>query len=176
LLNLKKEMMTKIFCLLLLALALLSTTQAQSPSRKDKQQAQRTQIKNLVDSQHYVFNAQMALPMAGHSRQLTGDYYDLEVGKTTIISYLPFFGRAYSAPIDPAKGGIQFTSKKFDYTATPKKSGGWNVLIKPKDLQDDWQLSLDITIDGYATLQVNGGNRQPISFTGVIVASKKNPL
>jgi hypothetical protein len=164
----------RIYGLLLLSFVLLSTTQAQSPSKKDKQQAQRTQIKDLVDSQHYVFNAQIAMPISGRTFQLTGDYYDLEIGKTTILSYLPYYGRAYSAPLDPARAGIQFTSKNFDYTATAKKNGGWDVLIKPKDVQDDWQLSLNITTDGYATLQANGGNRQPISFTGTIGPPQKH--
>ncbi len=160
--------------ILLLFLIIGAAAPAQSPSKEEKQQAQQAQIKALVDSQHYTFDAQIAMPMNGHTVQLTGEYYDLEIGKTTILSYLPYYGRAYSAPLDPARAGIQFTSKDFDYTATPKKKGGWDVLIKTKDMQDAWQLSLNITADGYATLQVNGGNRQPISFSGTIVPTKQH--
>lgn len=148
--------------ILLLLLGFGATAHAQS------------RIRSLVDSQRYTFDAQIAMPMTGHTIQLTGDSYDLEISKTTIVSYLPFFGRAYSAPLDPARAGIQFTSKDFDYTATPKKKGGWDVLIKTKDMQDAWQLSLNITADGYATLNVTGGNRQPISFTGTIVPTKQH--
>jgi hypothetical protein len=123
-----------------------------------------------VDSQHYVFNAQMAMPLGGRTLQLTGDYYDLKITKDIISSNLPYYGRAYSAPLDPAKAGVQFTSKKFDYKSIPRKKGGWDILIRTNDMQEDWQLSLTITQDGYANLQVNGGSRQGISFTGMIDA------
>jgi hypothetical protein len=158
--------------LLLLSFALLSVAYPQSTSKNDKQEAQRTKIKDLVDSQRYTFEAEMVMPARGRSRPLTGDSYDLQIGKTAIVSYLPYFGEAYSAPLDPTRAGIQFTSKKFHYTAIPKKDGGWNVIIKTDDLQDDWQLSLSISVDGYASLQVNGGNRQSITFTGRIAAPK----
>ena len=160
--------------IILLLFVVAGTTHAQSPSKKERQQARQLQIRSLVDSQHYTFNAEIAMPMTGRTIQLTGDSYDLEIGSASILSYLPYFGRAYSAPLDPARAGIQFTTKNFEYTATPGSGGGWNVLIKTKDLQDAWQLSLNITADGYATLQVTGGNRQPISFSGTIVPTKEH--
>jgi hypothetical protein len=138
---------------------------------QDKKAAQRALINALIDSQSYVFQAQTAMPMGGRVRQLTTDY-DLTVGKESIVSYLPYFGRAYSAPIDPSQGGIQFTSKNFSYSAEPGKKGGWNIQIKPKDAGDVQQLSLSVSEDGYATLQVISTSKQAISFHGVIAAKK----
>ncbi len=126
-------------------------------------------IAALVSSQNYVFTAQSAMPMSGPVRQLSSDY-NLKVSKTSIISSLPYFGQAYVAPMDPTKGGIQFTSKDFEYTATPRKKGGWDVLIKPKDYKDVQQMSLNISEAGYTTLQVTSANRQSISFNGYITA------
>ncbi len=139
--------------------------------KADKQAEKAAMIKNLVDSQRYVFKAQSAMPMSGRTRQLTSDY-DLKVTHDQVVSYLPYFGRAYSAPIDPNQGGIQFTSKDFDYTRTTGKKGGWDVQIKPKDYRDVQQLSLNISETGYATLQVTSTSRQPISFYGYITAIK----
>jgi len=155
--------------LLFIAAPLLLPAQS---SKADKQAAQKTAIKQLVESQNYDFKAQSALPMSGRTRQLTGGDYDLRVTKETIVSYLPYFGRAYTAPIDPSKGGIQFTSKDFDYTIANGKKGGWDIQIKPKDYQDVQQLSLSISEDGYANLQVTSTSRQPISFYGTITAIK----
>jgi len=140
-------------------------------TKQEKQAAKAAAIKNLVDSQTYVFVAQTALPMSGRTRQLTTDY-DLRVTKSSIVSYLPYFGRAYQAPIDPTKGGLQFTSKDFEYTATPGKKGGWSIQIKPKDYRDVQQMTLSISDNGYGTLQVISTNRQPISFNGYIQAPK----
>lgn len=137
----------------------------------DKKAEKRAAIKNLVESQHYDFRAQTVMPMGGRSRQLTTEY-DVRVTKEIIVSYLPYFGRAYSAPIDPTKGGIQFTSKDFGYTISDGKKGGWDVLIKPKDNRDVQSMSLSISDDGYATMQVISSQRQPISFYGDIVAIK----
>lgn len=146
-------------------------TQAQTtPSKQDKKAENVAMIKNLVDSQNYVFIAQTANPMSGRLRQLTSEY-DLKVTQTAIVCYLPYFGRAYTAPIDPSQGGIQFTSKDFDYKATPRAKGGWDVQIKPKDNRDVQQMSLSISTDGYASLQVTSTNRSPISFNGYIKAT-----
>ena len=163
---------------ILLATSLLVILSLHHPSegfaqstKAEKQAAKTAAIKNMIDSQSYVFKAQSATPMSGRNRQLTSDY-DLKVTKDKLVSYLPYFGRAYSAPIDPSQGGIQFTSKDFDYTTTPRKKGGWDIQIKPKDYRDVQQMSLTISEDGYASLQVTSINRQPISFSGYITAVK----
>ena len=161
--------MKGIFALLIFLTPFVTSAQS---GTEDKKAAKLAAIKNMVESQNYIFKAQSASPMGGRVRQLTTDY-DLKVTKETIVSDLPYFGRAYSAPMDPSKGGIQFTSKNFDYTLTPGKKDGWSVLIKPKDYSDVQQMTLTISSTGYASLQVISTNRQPISFNGTVVAPKK---
>jgi hypothetical protein len=158
---------------LLLSLMILPFVAGAQSDPTDKKAVKLAAIKNRVESQNYVFKAQTVMPMSGRTRQLTSDY-DLKVTKESIVSDLPYFGRAYSAPIDPTKGGIEFTSKDFDYTLTPNKKDGWTALIKPKDYRDVQQMTLNISSTGYATLQVTSTNRQPISFNGIIVAPKQN--
>jgi hypothetical protein len=160
--------MKSLFALLLLLP--FTATLAQS-NAEDKKAAKQAAIKNMVEGQNYVFQAQQALPLGGRTRQLTTEY-DLKVTKESITSYLPYFGRAYTAPIDPTKGGIQFTSKDFDYTLTPNKKDGWTAVIKPKDNRDVQQMTLNISSEGYTSLQVTSVNRQPISFSGIVVAPK----
>lgn len=165
------NVLKKTFPLLFIAAGIPFFLHAQS-SKADKAAERRAAIKQLVESQHYDFKAQSALPMSGRTRQLTTGDYDLKVTKEAIVSYLPYFGRAYTAPMDPSKGGIQFTSKDFNYTMTPGKKGGWDVRIVPKDYGDVQSLSLSISEDGYANLQVTSTNRQAISFYGTIAAIK----
>ncbi|HEX9508930.1 MAG TPA: DUF4251 domain-containing protein [Puia sp.] len=164
-----KNLLKKTFFFFILALLSQSTLLYAQSTKADKQAEKAAGIKNLVDSQNFVFKAQSAMPMSGRTRQLTSDY-DLKVTKDQIVSYLPYFGRAYTAPIDPSQGGIQFTSKDFDYTVEARKKGGWDVQIKPKDYRDVQQMSLSISENGYATLQVTSTNRQAISFYGYITA------
>jgi hypothetical protein len=124
------------------------------------------EIKKIVESQNYIFKAQMVYPQSGSSRSLTSDY-DLTITRDTIISFLPYFGRAYSAPVDPTKGGIKFTSTDFEYKPT-KDGKSWGITIKPKDAPDVQQLYLDIFDNGNATLRVTSTNRQSISFNGYV--------
>jgi len=128
--------------------------------------------KQLVESGRYVFIPQSALPLSGHVRQLTPDY-NLVVTKDTLEAYLPYFGRAYSAPVNTTDGGIQFVSTSFEYTATPRKKSGWDISIKPKDYREVQQMQLSVSETGYASLQVISTNRQAISFNGYITEVKK---
>lgn len=128
------------------------------------------EMKRIIESQNYIFKAQMVNPLGGGSRQLTPEY-DLSITKDTIISYLPYFGRAYTAPIDPTEGGIKFTSTHFEYKS-PKDGKGWEITIKPNDVRNVQELYLTIFDNGNATLQVTSTDRQSISFNGYVIEGR----
>lgn len=153
--------------LVLIMAAGLYPAALQAQNKEDKQ----TQVKNIVTSQNYVFKALTALPVSGRIRQLNTDF-DLRVSKDTIVSYLPYFGRAYSAPMNPSESPLSFTSTQFDYKVTSKKKRGWDVVITPRDLPDPRQIYLSIFDNGTASLTVTSNNSQSISFNGYITAKK----
>lgn len=130
-------------------------------------------IMNMINAKSYTFKAQNAMPQRGSTVFLTGEY-DLKVSKDTVTAYLPYYGQAYSAPIDPNKGGIKFTSTDFNYT-TEKKKRGWDITITPKDVRDTdvRYLFLSISNDGYGSLRVFSNNRDGITFSGQIVPRKR---
>ncbi|MCC7401560.1 MAG: DUF4251 domain-containing protein [Chitinophagaceae bacterium] len=132
-----------------------------------------TDINHLVHSGKYVFIAQYAIPMSGRTINLTPDN-ELIVSKDSLISYLPYFGRVYQAPMDPGESGTSFTSVKFNYKITKSKKDGWDIRMATKDQPDNYQLSLHISSAGYATLQVTNTFRQPISFNGYIREKNKS--
>lgn len=123
-------------------------------------------LKTILGSKTFVFKAQSAWPLQGKVVQLTPGY-DMKLLQDSINTYLPYYGRAYSAGYG-TEGGINFTSKKFDYKLKEKSSGGWEITIKPSDARDVTELTYSISANGYATLQVISTNRQAISFYGVI--------
>jgi hypothetical protein len=126
-------------------------------------------VKNIVESKNFIFKAQSVAPMAGRIIPLTSDY-DVVVNSNKVVSYLPYFGRAYSAPIN-SEGGIKFTSTRFDYTQSMKKDK-WEVRIRPRDVTDVQDMYLTIFDNGRASLRVNNTNRQNISYDGYIVEGK----
>lgn len=124
-------------------------------------------VKEYIDGRNFVFKAQSAMPVGGRTIQLTSEY-DLRVNGDTLIVYLPYYGRAYVAPMDPSKGGINFTSTSFDYTVSQGKKGNINIAITPKDNRDVRQMFISTSESGYASLQVTSNNRQAILFNGYI--------
>ena len=161
----------RIFFLLAVVFTGLNTASGQS-SKKERQAAKTAEIKKMVDAGNYVFKANYANPMRGGQRTLTSEY-DLKVSKDTIAAFLPYFGRAYVAPTDPTKGGIEFTCTNFDYTTKQAKNGNWDIVIKPKDknlneMTDVQSMRLSVTASGYASLSVTSSNRDAITFEGYI--------
>jgi hypothetical protein len=136
-------------------------------SRAQSATAQAAAIKTLVDSGNFIFHAQSATSMSGSIRQLETDY-TVTVTKGKVTVDLPYFGQADAPPSDPTDLSIQSTFTVFDYTMTPGKKDGWNVLIKPKGDRTVQQITLNISSAGYIGAHVMARNKQPMNFTGVI--------
>lgn len=153
--------------LVLLAFVLL----AASSTAVHAQDLDKSVVQNIIQTKEFVFKAQSVTPMSGMTRQLTTGY-DVRFLGDSIVAYLPYFGRAYSAGYGEG-GGIDFTSTKFEYKLNERRKGGWDVSIKPQDVKDVQIMNFSISENGYATLQVNSNNRQPISFYGYIVERKR---
>ena len=124
-------------------------------------------VQNLVDRQRFVFVAQTVLPMNGRSRQITPDY-NMAVTTDSVVTDLPYFGRAFTAPVNPTEGGIRFTSTNFEYKVSENKKGKWDIVIRPKDATGVREVNMTIFENGSATVQVASNNRQPISYNGYI--------
>ena len=149
---------------------LLSTFAVANAQEKNETSAQQ-----LIESKNFVFKAESVNPTRGRFRQLTSEY-DLVVAVDTVVAFLPYFGRAYSAPISPSEGGIKFTSSDFEYAVKKvdkKKKSSWEVFIRPKNAHDVQELYLTIFDNSRATLRVNSVNRESISFNGYIVKGKE---
>ena len=140
-----------------------STTQSIAEKR-----AKAEEISKKITDFKFLFKANYAYPL-GYKSIYLSPYYDVKVSKDTIQAYLPYFGRAYVAPIHSDDSGIKFTSTKFEYKITNgKSSGNWFVEIKTQDTNRDFSLFFDIWENGSARLEVTNPNRQPISFQGYI--------
>src|SRR5687767_9865112 len=147
-----------------LLVVLATIIQAQEKKEPSTQQ--------IVESKNYIFKAESVNPQRGRFRQLTSEY-DVVVTSDTVTAYLPYFGRAYSAPINPSEGGIKFTSSDFEYTVEKKKRRSWQIMIKPKDASDIQAVYLTIFDNNKATVRVNSLNRESISFNGYIIEGKE---
>lgn len=171
--------MKKLIMLLFGAAIMLSAgdTALGQSTRAEKKAAKAAEIKNLILSKKYTFKANFAYPLTGTSIPLTSNY-DVKLSNDSLNIYLPYYGRAFVAPMDPTKGGIMLETTRFTYKAEQNKKGGWDISIDildnyPAGASDVRQLRLNISPDGYANLRVICLNRQPISFNGSITIPDK---
>lgn len=173
--------MKKLRNTLLVALSLLT---CQVFAQTDKE----TTIK-IIAAKNYVFTANNAIPTGsmelnkalskmsggqGAGRiNLSGSQYDLTVTPDSVIAYLPYYGRSYSGNPSATDGGIKFKSKKFSYTSTKNKKGNYSIRIKTNDLSaENYDLTLNISTNGYASLMASSTNKQPITFDGYLEEPK----
>lgn len=136
-----------------------------------EQQAKANAFIEKIERGNYVFHPTDARPMIGRSIILNYDYH-LKVSKDTIDAYLPYFGRSFTVPADPKDISIEFVSTNFTYSENKKENGTHEIKIEPKDITNSQNegivLLLSISPSGYATLNAQPINRQPISFYGTV--------
>jgi len=144
----------------------------------------------IIGEKNYTFVANSAIPMSnmdisrvlasmpgamgGGMINLSGNQYDFKVTKDSVVAYLPYYGRAFNAPLDPNEGGIKLTSKDFSYKESVGKKGGYTIQISTNDIRkENFRFTLSVSTNGYATLIASGNNKQPITFNGYLSESKK---
>lgn len=119
----------------------------------------------------------MAGPPTGSTINLNTDNYDLRITPDSLISYLPFYGRAFNGTSyggSNDESGYKFTSTKFTYETIKGRKKGWNIAIQTKDVKDNVQMNLSISEGGYATLSIVSINKQSITFNGYLKEAKKS--
>src|SRR6187549_524274 len=122
----------------LIVLILITSLSAFAQDKKNETD-KNSGIKELIDSKRFVFIAESVTPQRGGLKILSTEY-TLTVSPDTIVCDLPYYGRAYVAPMNTAEAGIKFTSMKFEYTVKDKKKKGWNINIKTTDQPSSVQM------------------------------------
>ena len=154
-----------ILTLFTLSIFLFSCATSQTAAEKAKKASR---LDKQIENLDFNFVANIAYPQGFQSIHLTA-LYDVTVSPDTIIAYLPYFGRAYRAPINSDEGGIKFKSTDFDSKVEPgKKYGEWHVTINTKDTSRPFTLYFHLWNNSTARLDVTDQDRQSISFQGAI--------
>lgn len=135
-----------------------------SEAKKREKEALRQQVKELVESNAFTIDVDRALPMGGRSINLTGSY-TLELRHDSALVYLPYYGRAYIAPIGGG-GGIEANDLMEDFVLDNDKKGNIEMEFKVSGEGDRYRFIVTIYTNGKATIRVTPQNKQGISFHG----------
>ena len=152
----------QIFMLLLALLVGLPTLSAQS--KQEKKEQKKEAVKKLIASENYKIDVRTAMPMRGRSIPLTSPY-SLEIRNDSVISYLPYFGRAYSIPYGGGDG-LNFRAPLKEYDMKMDKKGNAVIEFVARNTVDRYEFRAKVYMNGEASINVNMQNRQSISFQG----------
>lgn len=141
------------------------------------------QITNAISNRQFTFVAEQALPQDYSFAQILNNTntlsllqlsndYQITVNPTRIEVDLPFFGRAYQAPIPSDKGGFKSVINHFKYDySKASKNGFINIRITPKNDKELEFITLKVSENGKTIVTVVSNQKQPMSFLGTIKIS-----
>ena len=129
-------------------------------------------IRKILEEKRYSFEPTSMTPMRGSTRQITGGF-SLDVQGDTLRVYLPYIGRAYSAPYGSSDAGYDFTSTNYEYEIKEGKKKSYNVTMKVKDRSASTTFYFTIYDNGSASLRANSSDKQDIAYNGYIKEPKQ---
>ncbi|MDR1675143.1 MAG: DUF4251 domain-containing protein [Tannerella sp.] len=137
-----------------------------SSSRATAVNEQAQAVKQQIESRQYKISVNRMVPVKGPSQYLTSSY-SLTVRGDTVISYLPYFGQAYSIPYGGGKG-LNFESVITDYSLSYDRKGTARISFRTRSENDVLLYRTEIFDNGSSSIRVTSNNRQAISFYGTL--------
>ena len=153
-----------ILFVMVLVLVVAGCSSLTSAEKAERQAALQRAVAGALDSRHYKIAVRTMYPTRGMPKQLTYGY-SLEVKGDTLVSYLPYFGRAYSVPYGGGKA-LNFTALIGSYKAEMVKNDRTRISIFVNNEEDDLTYVLTVFDNGQTSIDVRAGEREPISFNG----------
>ena len=119
-----------------------------------------------------VVNVMNSIPGGSSSRILNLDSgYTIEIRSDELEVTLPYFGRMYTANLDPSKNSYRFTTKDFTVDRKEGKKGSTVFTIVANDQQNIRSINMEVFKNGKTYVWIDSNDRQPISYDGYITAN-----
>ncbi|HNR27533.1 MAG TPA: DUF4251 domain-containing protein [Bacteroidales bacterium] len=136
---------------------------AYSQSEKEEQ------VKAIVESGSFVIRFDRVNPATGRSITLS-PFYEMSYDSTRVSCYLPYFGRSYTAPMDPRKLAIELTDKEVEPEISFNPRRGYTLVFTARTETNELiTFYLRISLSGMTTLSINSSSRQSITYLGDLI-------
>lgn len=123
----------------------------------------------LLHSKNFEFSANSMFPMGQAPKNIVGSGYSVTFSPEKIISYLPFYGRAYSGMAMNLKNGMQFSGVPEIFTVV-KTDNHFEVTTRVKSNTEIYKLFLTVNDSGAATLIITTNRFGTIKYNGEVLA------
>ena len=159
--NMRKILITSVMALTAWVM-LVGCATAEERAARAAEQAKA--VKTALQERNYQIAVNRMYPSRGASK-IVSSGYSVEVRNDSLISYLPYFGRAYDVPYGGGNG-LNFSAPIRNYKESQTKSDLRHIEIDVKNDEDTYLYTLDIFDNGSADINVRSRQREPISFSG----------
>lgn len=139
-------------------------------SKKELKEQKALEVKELINSGRYTIEVDRAIPMNGKQVNLTS-MYNLELRGDSAVSYLPYFGRAYTAPYGGGNG-LRFDESIKDLELSYDKKGTAKVKFSVRTSEDNYTFNVQVFSNASAIINVTPVNKQGITFYGDLILKK----
>lgn len=160
--------MKRVILLILVAIsaAILLSRCATSEEKAAQMAELSANVTNALNNRDYKIAIDRMYPMRGSSRHVSFGY-SVEVRNDTLVSYLPYFGRAYNVPYGGGKG-LNFTAPIGSYQEFMKRNGQRHIEIGVSNEEDTYFYTIEVFDNGNSTVDVRARQRERISYSGHI--------
>jgi len=132
--------------------------------QSNAQDSTKQTFKSIIDAKHYVFTPTSMTAKRG-TKQLNYSYL-FQISGDTLKVYLPYAGRAYSAPIGSSDDTFDFTTTDFTYNVKAGKKKSYVISVQTKNQRSNTSFTLTVYDNGAAYLNANNNDRDPVSYNG----------
>ncbi len=156
---------TMVIAMLTTSLFSCATSEAARAEKAARLALMEEKIAEGLSNRHYTIDIDRAYPDGRANVINLTSPYSVTVKGDTLISYLPFFGRAYNVPYGGGKG-LNFTGKIRRYSEEVNRKGDKMVNIDVASEEDTYLYFIVIYEGGSSSINVQPHQRSHISFTG----------
>lgn len=137
-------------------------------AERDAMNAERAKyVARVLDNRHYKIDINMMYSTRFGS-QVVRSNWSLEVKGDTLVSYLPYVGVAYEAPIGSNSGGLNFTAPIKAYKDKGFEKGKRTIVLSTDHEGDVIDYNLDVMDNGSTSVFVTSRKRESISYSGEV--------
>ena len=135
-------------------------TRAEKTAREAREAQQ---VRESVETGNFTIDIDRMYPLRGTSKIVSS--YSVTVKDNVLISHLPFVGQAWRVPYGGGHA-LNFDAPILNYTVSQARKDGYEIRIYVKTDEDEHLYLLTVFENGRASLDVQSGNRDRISYTG----------
>ena len=156
----KNYISTVIACSALVLLGSCATSEERAAQMAERAR----KVISALNERRFTILVDRMYPLRGSSRSVSYGY-SVEVRNDSLLSHLPYFGRAYNIPYGGGKG-LSFSAPITSYQEYQKKNSLRHIEIGLTNDEGTYLYTIEVFDNGKSSIDVQSRQRERISFSG----------